>query len=150
MSKRNEWEFQYQASDLLEAAEAEYQKREERIGYWRDKREEVLEKLKQEGLEITNWNEGSGVTKASIGSAIDVQFDQKLIGRLRECEQWLERARSEKKEYAMWVQVFSDCQSTQAFQLHGHDVAYFGLGKSVEPDFVAPEDAEHSGSPTLA
>lgn len=138
---RSEWSFEYQAGDLLEAANKEFDKRIERIDYWKEKREEVLNRLKDEGLEITNWNSGSE-TKLSAGSAIDVQFDQKLIGRLRECEKYLEKARNEKKEFAMWIQAFSDRQSGEGFKLHAQDIAYFGLGKSAEPDFVAPEDAE--------
>ncbi len=139
--QRTEWEFEYQAGDLLAAAQKEFDRREERIEYWKEQREQVLEKLKNEGLDITRWNEGE-YTKASVGTRIDVGFDAKLMGRLQECQKYLERAREEKKEFAMWIQAFGNCQDTQGFKLDAPDISYFGLGRSVEPDFVAPEDAE--------
>lgn len=145
--QRKEWLFEYTAGALLIAAESEFDRREKRLDYWKDKRDEVLEQLKEEGLSVTQWNEG--YTKSSMGNRIDVEFDAKLMTRLRECENFLEKARIEKKEYVMWIQVFSEYPETKTLQLDAEDVAHFGLGKSVEPDFVAPEDAEHTGTPSL-
>jgi len=147
--KRTEWEFEYTAESLLEASEAQFDKREARINYWREGRDKVLGQLKDEGLSVTNWND-EGFSKMSMEPRIDVQFDEKLMSRLRECEKYLGKALDEKKEFVMWIQVFSDSPSSKALQLHAQDVAYFGLGKSVEPDFVAPEDAEHKGTPSIA
>lgn len=50
--QRSEWKFDYTAARLAEAAQAKIAHHEERLEFWRGKREEVLAKIRSEGLEI--------------------------------------------------------------------------------------------------
>ena len=151
--KRSEWTFEYTATDLHTAAEQEYQKRAIRADYWKAERQKVMEELKETGLTISQWDAYTGkegITKTGISNRVDVEFDEKLMTRLRNCEHYLEKARNEKSEYKMWMQVFGDTSPSKTFDLHAVDVAYFGLGQSVEPDFPAAEDPESAESELTA
>lgn len=50
--KRNDWTFDYTAARLAEAAQAKIAHHEARLAFWRDKREEVLGRIRTEGIEI--------------------------------------------------------------------------------------------------
>ncbi len=50
--QRKDWTFDYTAARLAEAASGKIVHHEERLAYWRGQREEVLAKLRSEGLEI--------------------------------------------------------------------------------------------------
>ena len=50
--QRNEWKFDYTAARLAEAAHAKIAHHEERLAFWRGKREETLATIRSEGLEI--------------------------------------------------------------------------------------------------
>lgn len=50
--QRKDWTFDYTAARIAEAAQARIALHEERLGYWRGQREDVLAKLRSDGLEI--------------------------------------------------------------------------------------------------
>ena len=50
--KRNDWTFDYTAARLAEAAQAKIAHNEARLAFWRGKREEVLGRIRTEGIEI--------------------------------------------------------------------------------------------------
>lgn len=50
--QRKDWKFDYTAARLAEAARTRIAHHEERLAFWRGKREEVLAKIRSEGLEI--------------------------------------------------------------------------------------------------
>ena len=50
--KRNDWTFDYTAARLAEAAQAKIAHHEARLAFWRGKREEVLGRIRTEGIEI--------------------------------------------------------------------------------------------------
>lgn len=50
--QRNEWKFDYTANRLAEAAQGKITHHQERLAAWQAKREEVLARIRAEGLEI--------------------------------------------------------------------------------------------------
>ena len=50
--QRNEWKFDYTAARLAEATDARIAHHDERLAFWRTRREETLAKIRSEGLEI--------------------------------------------------------------------------------------------------
>lgn len=50
--KRNDWKFDYTAARLAEGAQAKMAHHQERLEFWRGKREEVLSRIRTEGIEI--------------------------------------------------------------------------------------------------
>lgn len=49
---RNEWKFDYTAARIAEAAVVKIAYHKERLAYWKAKREEVLQTIRSEGIEI--------------------------------------------------------------------------------------------------
>ncbi len=49
---RKEWKFDYAASKLLEAAQGKIGYHQERLTFWKSKREEVLATIRSEGIEV--------------------------------------------------------------------------------------------------
>ncbi|MBK8751636.1 MAG: hypothetical protein IPL99_08280 [Candidatus Competibacteraceae bacterium] len=50
--ERKEWKFDYTASKLAEAAKIKLQHHQERLTWWKDKKEQVITQIRGEGLEI--------------------------------------------------------------------------------------------------
>jgi hypothetical protein len=50
--QRKDWQFEYAAAQLAEAAQAKMAHHTERLKFWKTKREETLAKIRSEGLEI--------------------------------------------------------------------------------------------------
>lgn len=50
--QRKDWKFEYTAARLAEAAEVKIKHHQTRFEFWRGKREEVLARIRAEGLEI--------------------------------------------------------------------------------------------------
>ena len=50
--KRNDWTFDYTAAKLAEAAQAKIAHHEARLVFWHGKRDEVLGRIRTEGIEI--------------------------------------------------------------------------------------------------
>ena len=103
--KRNDWTFDYTAARLAEAAQAKIAHHEARLAFWRGKREEVLGRIRTEGIEIDekivlgyqtpkaqDWERANRVT---IRDDLRTQLDE-CDGKLRshtdlagQCKGWL-------------------------------------------------------------
>ena len=50
--ERKEWKFDYTASKLAEAAKIKLHHHQERLEWWKEKKEQVITQIRGEGLEI--------------------------------------------------------------------------------------------------
>ena len=50
--QRNEWKFDYTASTLADAAQSRIDFHQERLSFWKIKREDVLAQIRSEGVEV--------------------------------------------------------------------------------------------------
>lgn len=50
---RESWVFEYTAAKLAEAAEAKISYHSEHLDFWKAKREELMEKIRSEGIEVS-------------------------------------------------------------------------------------------------
>ena len=50
--QRNEWKFDYTASALADAAQSRIDFHQERLSFWKIKREDVLTQIRSEGVEV--------------------------------------------------------------------------------------------------
>lgn len=104
---RDEWKFDYTAARLAEAAVAKCAWHAERLAFWRGKREEVMAKIRAEGLEIDekivlgfanpkarDWSDGAQVMIRN-----DLQKD------LAECHEKLRHHTAALAQYDGWRQV---------------------------------------------
>lgn len=107
--QRKDWTFDYTAADLAEAARTKIAHHEQRLGFWRAQREEVLGKIRSEGLEIDekivmayptpkarDWSRANRVT---------VRDD--LRERLDECLAKLRQHTELLRDYQGWLAMLS-------------------------------------------
>lgn len=130
---RSKWEFEYTAKTLAVAASQQRTFREQRVQFWRDKKEKVILKIKAEGLTIdesitdqlliSNTKYG---TSAERGAAIMV--DQTMQRDLDECVSKIRAHTDFRKQYDAWVQVLDG--NPEARVKLDHDDWMFFFGKA--------------------
>ncbi len=107
--QRKEWEFEYTASKLAEAAQAKVKWHNERLEWWKNKKNEVFATIRKEGLEVDekislefknpksrDWDRGAQVMVRN-----DLQKD------LDECMDKLQAHTLRLNEYGGWQQVLA-------------------------------------------
>jgi hypothetical protein len=110
MSLREEWEFEYTARTLAIAAAAQRDHRASRIELWTSKKAEVMQKIKDSGIsvsesmsDILSSNGNYGNTMSGRGAHITI--DTTLQADLNECVGKIRSHTSLRDEYDAWVQV---------------------------------------------
>lgn len=106
---RNNWKFEYAASRLAEAAAGKKAFHQERLDWWKTKRDEVMKTIRAEGIEIDekivltysnpkarDWDRGAEVMIRN-----DLQKD------LQECLKKLQYHTERVDDYDGWQQVLA-------------------------------------------
>lgn len=121
--KRNEWEFEYTASKLAEAARAKLAHYQGRVTWWKEKQQVVMQEIRDGGLEIT---ESLAIeyasTSANFGAQVSVRPELKT--KLQECFLKIKEHESRSKDYAAWVQVL-DANPESRLKLNHDDWLHF-------------------------
>lgn len=106
---RNNWNFIYTGAQLAEAARKKIDFHQERLTFWKDKREEVVATIRVEGLEIEDKvSLGHRNPKArdwERGTQVLVRNDLQMV--LDECLEKLGWHTQKLGEYLGWEQVLS-------------------------------------------
>lgn len=126
---RQEWEFDYTASSLASAAEAQREFRKGRVVVWEGKKAEVMTKIKDTGLTI-HEGIGAGMNTASNnynahGGAM-VMVDSTLQTDLNECVSKIHAHKSAATDYDGWVQVLNANPEARLKLKHGDWMFFFG------------------------
>lgn len=121
--KRNEWEFEYTASKLAEAARAKLGHYIGRVAWWKEKQQAVMQEIKESGLEIT---ESLAVeyasSSASFGAQVTVRPELKT--KLQECFLKIKSHEASAKDYSAWIQVL-DANPEIRLKLNHDDWLFF-------------------------
>lgn len=122
---RHEWEFEYTASALAEAAEAQKTFRQSRVEAWEAKKTEVMAKVKDTGLTV---HEGPAADFANYTSnsrqGAHVMVDTTLQNDLSECVNKIREHRAAVNDYDGWAQVLK-ANPEQRIKLHQDDWLFF-------------------------
>lgn len=118
---REAWEFPYTADKLLEAATVKSAFHTERLAWWEDKKKEVMDKIRAEGLEI---DESVALGYSNSGRHTSVSVRNDLLTDLNECAQKTVEHKSKLQDYDAWMQVLAS-QGSAMFALHQGDWLYF-------------------------
>ena len=108
---RTEWKFDYTASVLAQAAERKAGIHQERLDWWRTKRDEVMTKIRAEGLEIDeklvflNQHLSPKVRDYDRGAEIMIRNDLKKD--LDECLKKLGYHTAKLSDFRAWQQVLA-------------------------------------------
>lgn len=105
--EREKWKFEYTASKLAEAAQTKVNWHTERLDWWKNKKNEVFDTIRKEGIEVDekislefknpksrDWDRGAQVMVRN-----DLQKD------LDECMEKLQAHTKRLNEYSGWHQV---------------------------------------------
>lgn len=123
-SNRNDWEFLYKASELAAAAQSKKEYREERVTWWEAKKAEVLAKVREEGLEISESLATSYMSNA--GHTPQISVKQEYQTQLRECQTKIQAHSNAARDYDGWVQVLSANPAAMLSLKHGDWLFFFG------------------------
>ena len=80
---RNDWEFEYTAKALADAAVAKKVYRQERADWWEGEQKKLMAEVRESGLEINESVASQYATSATRGPQLSVRSD--LQQKLAEC-----------------------------------------------------------------
>jgi hypothetical protein len=130
MGLRSDWEFEYTAAKLAAAATAQRDFRIGRVEAWEAKKAEVLQKIKDSGISVSESLAdlmGSTMPKysnAGHGRGAHITIDSTLQDDLSECVEKIREHTRLRNEYAAWVQVL-EANPEQRLKLHNDDWMFF-------------------------
>jgi CelD/BcsL family acetyltransferase involved in cellulose biosynthesis len=121
---RHEWEFEYTAATLADAAEKQRDYRTSRVAAWEAKKAEVMAKVKESGLTV---HEGPAAGMSNYTNAIQgahVMVDTTLQQDLSECVTKINAHRQAATSYDGWAQVLR-ANPEKRVALHQDDWLFF-------------------------
>lgn len=127
MSNREEWKFAYQADKLLDAATTKKGWHEGRLKWWATKRDEMKEKIKDEGIEIDEsvaYGTENYLSNKSSHRGASVSIRNDLVVDLNECVSKVSEHQNKIKNYDAWTQVLAS-QGSGSFDLDQDDWLFF-------------------------
>lgn len=127
---RDEWEFEYTCAKLSEAANAQKEHRLARVKAWTEKKGEVMQKIKDSGLNVHESvaeqfaNYGGTTSNAGFGAQITV--DTTLQRDLSECVTKIASHRAAATEYDGWIQMLNANPEARVKLTHDDWMFFFG------------------------
>lgn len=127
--KREEWTFEYTAARLADAAASQAGFRRMRFDFWRTKKEEVLQKIRDSGITV-HEDIALGLldkTYSSHRAGAQVLVDPTLQKDLTECVTKMQHHSERARQYEGWEQVLRG--NAEARVLLDHDDWMYFFGK---------------------
>lgn len=126
MSKRDEWLFNYPATELSEGAKKQKEYRLSRVDWWTKKKDELMLELKESGIEVTESIAAgiSNYASSGIGKGPQVAIKPELQLKLTECHNKIVEHQQAADTYEGWVQVLT-ANSKNSMELTQADWLYF-------------------------
>lgn len=126
---RNDWQFEYTASKLAQAAKEQAEFRMGRVKVWEEKKEEVMQKIRESGLTVHEDIAEKMSGKYTNYSTLRVGGPQILVDPtmqrdLSECSEKIQTHRKLQKEYEGWMQILSSNPESRLI-LDSEDWRYF-------------------------
>lgn len=106
---RSEWKFEYRASDVCGAAGEKLKYHLSRLDFWTKKKEECLEKVKSESIQIDEsvaTNAANVYNNSYRQESVSIRND--YVKDLQETVQKVSEHKVHVKHYDSWVQILKD------------------------------------------
>lgn len=129
MTKRINWEFQYQVKELLKAAEAKLDFYKSRVNFWEEAKKTTIQKIKAEGIEVDDsladraGNDSKYSTIAGRGGHVAIRDD--LQRDLYEAHEKIAKHKANVGLYDGWVEVLKAQPPEKTYELHQDDWLFF-------------------------
>lgn len=104
--KRNQWEFEYTASKLADAAKGKKAHHQERLKWWEDQKAKIMTKIKDTGIEV-HMPVAELYSNKTRGYGPEITVDATLQRDLSECQGKLIEHDAKVREYDGWIQVLA-------------------------------------------
>ena len=124
---RKDWEFEYTAKELADAAALKRDYRQSRVEWWEKQKEEVMKEVKESGLEVSE-SLANGYT-SNVGRGPQVMVRSDLQTKLMECHERIQKHAGAVREYDGWTQVLEAQLPTNKLKLKHADWLFF-FGKN--------------------
>jgi len=104
LGNREEWEFEYPSSQVLQGATQQKEFRLSRVQWWKEAKEKVMAEIRESGIEI---NESLAALTYSTTSAMSpkIKVNETLQKQLLECHNKIQQHQQAADEYEGWIQV---------------------------------------------
>jgi len=121
--RRHEWQFQFQAGKLAEAAAKKRIHHTQRFDFWTEAKAKVMAEVRETGIDVLESQAGTNYTSnKGYGPQVTVKTELQL--KLTECYQKLQEHDGKIKEYDGWVQVLKG-NPDNTLLLNADDYLYF-------------------------
>lgn len=100
--KRKDWKSSIERAALKVAAEIKLARHQERLKFWQAKETEVMQRIKDDGLEISDSL--AGMTYSNAGRGPQVMVRAEYQQDLNECHSKINEHQSKVTEYQGWVE----------------------------------------------
>lgn len=125
---RLEWKFTRLGGELAEAAQRQLDRRRERLEYWREKKGEVMAKIRESGIDINESMaaqiQNYSSTQFGNRQAATVTIDEQMLEDLNECLDKIKTHDGAVRDYTAWVQVLGSNRN-QSLELDQNDWMFF-------------------------
>lgn len=127
-ANRDDWEFEYTAGKLADAAQQQHSHRLARVKAWEEKKAEVMAKVRESGLTVHEGVAESmmNYTTMAQGHGAQVMVDATLQRDLNECVTKINQHRLAATEYEGWIQVLSANPEARLKLKHDDWMFFFG------------------------
>lgn len=124
---RDDWEFEYTAKVLAQAAEAQRDFRKTRVEAWERKKVEVMAKIKESGIEVHESVANSFASYTTSNAAgPQIVIDPMMQRDLTECQTKIAEHRKAATAYDGWAQVLNANPESRLKLKHNDWMYFFG------------------------
>ena len=131
MSLRAKWEFEYTASALAAAAEAQYEFRQSRVAFWKDQQDQLIAKIKETGIVVHEdlaamlSNSGKYGGTSAMGGA-QIVIDPTMQTDLNKAYSKINEHSVMAAQYKAWIQVLKGNPESRLKLDHDDWMFFFG------------------------
>lgn len=127
--KRNEWVFHIPVADILKAAEGKLVFHSGRVEWWKNKKAEVMDKIREDGIEVDDslaadspkFSSANYRRDTSVNIRADLQED------LSECVNKIRDHETKVRDYQSWCNVLAASRQAE-LDMHQDDYNFFFSG----------------------
>lgn len=120
---RQEWEFEYTAGKLADAAKLKMESHTKRLEWWEAKKKEVMQKVRDSGIEIHD-SVAASYSNTKGGYGPEIKIDIGMQRDLSECQSKILEHTALIKSYDGWVQVL-EANKESRLKLSHEDWLFF-------------------------
>jgi hypothetical protein len=123
MTQRHEWQFEFTAKKLAEAAAKKKAHHQSRLKWWEEAKAQVMTEVKDSGIEVsTSVADRYSNKSPNFGPQVMVRAD--LQQKLSECHQKIQEHYGKVQEFEGWIQVLNG-NAEARLPLNSDDYLFF-------------------------